>query len=41
MLLTRGDEEHRRLLLRILQTLETEPSLFGVSAHLIAVANKS
>ena len=33
-------EEYRLRLLRIARTLETEPSLLGVSAHLIAVAEK-
>jgi SAM-dependent methyltransferase len=34
------NEEHRQRLLQIARTLETEPSLLGVSAHLIAVAEK-
>jgi ubiquinone/menaquinone biosynthesis C-methylase UbiE len=34
------NEEYRQHLLRIACTLETEPSLLGVSAHLIAVAKK-
>ncbi len=33
-------EEHREHLLKIARTLETEPSLLGVSAHLIAVGAK-
>ncbi len=32
--------QYRERLLQIARTLETEPSLLGVSAHLIAVANK-
>jgi SAM-dependent methyltransferase len=32
--------EYRDLLLRIARTLETEPSLLGASAHLVAVATK-
>ncbi len=32
--------EYRERLLRIARTLETEPSLLGVSAHLLAVAEK-
>ncbi|NET40252.1 MAG: class I SAM-dependent methyltransferase [Cyanothece sp. SIO1E1] len=34
------NEECRQRLLQIAQMLETEPSLLGVSAHLIAVAEK-
>ena len=33
-------EEYRQRLLRIARTLETEPSILGVSAHLVAVAEK-
>jgi SAM-dependent methyltransferase len=32
--------EYRERLLRIARTLETEPSILGVSAHLVAVAEK-
>ena len=35
-----GNEVHRKELLRVARTLETEPTLLGVSAHLIAVATK-
>jgi ubiquinone/menaquinone biosynthesis C-methylase UbiE len=35
-----GHEEYRERLLRIARTLETEPSILGVSAHLVAVAEK-
>jgi SAM-dependent methyltransferase len=35
-----NNPEYRDRLLRIARTLETEPSLLGVSAHLIAVAEK-
>jgi hypothetical protein len=35
-----GNEEYRERLLHIARTLETEPSLLGVGAHLIAVAEK-
>jgi ubiquinone/menaquinone biosynthesis C-methylase UbiE len=34
------DETHRQELLRIARALETEPSLLGVSSHLMAVARK-
>jgi len=34
------NEEYRERLLRIARTLETEPSLLGVGAHLMAVAEK-
>jgi ubiquinone/menaquinone biosynthesis C-methylase UbiE len=33
-------EEYRERLLRIVRTLETEPSILGASAHLVAVAEK-
>ncbi len=35
-----NNEKQRQLLLRIARILETEPSLLGVSAHLMAVARK-
>ena len=35
-----SNNEHRERLLRIARTVETEASLLGVSAHLIAVARK-
>jgi hypothetical protein len=33
-------EKHRERLLRIARRLETEPSILGVSAHLVAVARR-
>lgn len=35
-----NNPEHQELLLQIARTLETEPSLLGASAHLMAVAEK-
>jgi hypothetical protein len=34
------DEQHRHELLRIARALESEPTLLGVSAHLMAVGTK-
>ena len=34
------EEPHRETLLAILRALETEPSLLGISAHLLAVGRK-
>ena len=36
-----NNAEHRERLLKIARMLETEPSLLGVSAHLMAVAEKT
>ena len=35
------DPAYRKRLLKMARALETEPSLLGVSAHLMAVASKS
>jgi hypothetical protein len=36
-----NDKQHRETLLKIARAVETEPSLLGVSSHMIAVGRKA